>query len=130
MFPEKAFAGLSVLTVADLLQLPPVRGQLIFSQFSDENSMKHLLGLQLWHLFQYAELTEVIRQNDQLFIDLLNKVRVGNIDDEVEKLLKARFIHESDENYPVDALYMYAENEPAVKRNEAVLNNLPGKFTE
>ena len=61
---------------------------------------------------------------------MLNKVRVGNIDDEVEKLLKARFIHESDENYPVDALYMYAENEPAVKRNEAVLNNLPGKFTE
>ena len=130
MFPEKAFAGLSDLTVADLFQLPPVRGQLIFSQFSDENSMKHLLGLQLWHLFQYAELTEVIRQNDQLFIDLLNKVRVGNIDDEVETLLNARFIHESDENYPVDALHMYAENEPAVKRNEAVLNNLPGNFTE
>ena len=101
-FPEKAFAGLSVLTVANLLQLPPVRGKLIFSQFSDKDSMKHLLGLQLWHLFQYAELTEVVRQNDQLFIDLLNKVRVDNIDDEVKKLLKARFIHESDENYSVD----------------------------
>ena len=24
--------------------------------------MKHLLGLQLWHLFKYAELTEVLRQ--------------------------------------------------------------------
>ena len=43
---EKAFTGLSVVTVADLLQLPPVRGKLIFS-----HSMKHLLGLQLWHLF-------------------------------------------------------------------------------
>ena len=30
MFPEKAFAGLSLLTVADLLQLPPVRGKLIY----------------------------------------------------------------------------------------------------
>ena len=48
---EKAFTGLSVVTVADLLQLPPVRGKLIFSQFSDKDSMKHLLGLQLWHLF-------------------------------------------------------------------------------
>ena len=116
------------MTVADLLQLPPVRGKLVFSQFSDKDSMKHLLGLQLWHLFQYVELTEVVRQNDQLFIDLLNKVRVGNIYDEVEKLLKVRFIHESDENYPVDALHMYAENEPALKRNEAVLNNLPGEL--
>ena len=31
--------------------------------------MKHLLGLQLWHL---SELTEVARQNYKLFIDLLN----------------------------------------------------------
>ena len=59
---------------------------------------------------------------------MLNEVRVGNIDDDVEKLLKATFIHESDENYPKDALHMYAENEPAMKRNDAVLNNLPGKL--
>ena len=45
MIPEKAFAGLSLMTVADLLQLPPVRGKPIFSQFSDKDSMKHLLGL-------------------------------------------------------------------------------------
>ena len=96
MIPGKAFAVLSVMTIADLLQLPPVRGKFIFSQFSDKGSMKHLLGLQLWHLFQYAELTEVTRQNDKLFIDLLHKVRVGNIDDDLEHLLKARLIRESD----------------------------------
>ena len=83
--------------------------------------MKHLLGLQLWHLFKYAELTEVVRQNRRLFIDLLNKVQIGNIDDDVQNLLKARFIRESEEKYPKDALHMYAENEPAMKRNEAVL---------
>ena len=79
MIPEKAFAGLSVMTVADLLQLAPVRGKPIFSRFSDKDSMKNLLGLQLWYLVKYAELTEVVRQKDRLFIDLLNKVRVGNI---------------------------------------------------
>ena len=45
MIPQEAFAGLSVMTVADLLQLPPVRGKLIFSQFCDKDSMKYLLGL-------------------------------------------------------------------------------------
>ena len=65
MIPEKAFAGLSVMIVVDLLQLPPVRGNLVFSQFSDKDSMKHLLGLQLWHLSKYAELTEVVRQKLQ-----------------------------------------------------------------
>ena len=44
--------------------------------------MKHLSGWQLWPLFTYAELTEVIRRNYA-----------------VENLLKARFICESDENY-------------------------------
>ena len=47
MIPETAFASLSVLTVADLVELPPVTGKLLFSQFSDQDSMKHLLGLQL-----------------------------------------------------------------------------------
>ena len=66
--------------------------------------MKHLLRLQLWHLLKYGELTKVVKHN---------KVRVGNIDDYVGNLLKARFIYESDENYPKDA-HMNAKNEPAM----------------
>ena len=100
------------MTVADLLQLPPVRGKLIFLQFSGKDSLKYLWGLQLWHLFKYAEISGVLRHNNKLFIDFLNKVRVGNIDNEVEKLLKARFIHESDENCSKHALHIYPENKP------------------
>ena len=37
MVPGKAFDGLSVMTIANLLRLPPVRGKLIFSQYSDKD---------------------------------------------------------------------------------------------
>ena len=46
MIPEKTFADLPVMTVTDLLQLPLVREKIIFSQFSDNDSMKYLLDLQ------------------------------------------------------------------------------------
>ena len=42
MIREKAFAGLSVMTVADLHQLPSFMRKLIFPRFCDKESMKHL----------------------------------------------------------------------------------------
>ena len=60
---EKALAGLLVITVADLLQLPSVKRKLIFSRFSNEDGMKDLLDLQLWCLFKYGKLTEVLGGN-------------------------------------------------------------------
>ena len=60
-------------------------------------------------------MTEFVRQNDKLFIELLSKVPVGNIDDDIEHLLKTTFICESDENYPKNALHMYAEIELGMK---------------
>ena len=63
-----------------------------------------------------------------MFIDLLSKVLVGNTDDNVDKLLKARFIHESDDNYPKHILHIFAENEPTMKTNDNVLNDLPAEI--
>ena len=74
MIPGNGFAGLSIMTVAESLQLPLVRGKLTFPQFSDKGSIKHLLDLQSWHLFEYTELTEVVRQNNKLFNNLFKKI--------------------------------------------------------
>ena len=57
---------------------------------------------------------------------MLKKVRVGNINNDVEKLLKATFTSESAEKQLKDPLHLYTENKPGLKRNEPVLNNLPG----
>ena len=51
------------------------------------------VSVDLWRYSKIAELTEVMRQiDDAYFIHLLNKVRVRNIDSNVENILKVRFI--------------------------------------
>ena len=39
------------MTITNFVQLLTTRGKLIFSQFSDKDSMKHLLGFLLSYLF-------------------------------------------------------------------------------
>ena len=51
-------------------------------------------------MFQFAELTEVMRQNgDAKFTNLSNKIRIGDIDADVQQKLKARFVNEAADNY-------------------------------
>ena len=51
IIPEKAFAGLSVMVVGDLLQLPPVRGNLIFSRFPGNYRIKRFISLAIMSFF-------------------------------------------------------------------------------
>ena len=51
----------------------------------------------------------------------------SNIGKNTKYLLRARFIKQSDENCPNNAWHIYVETEPAVKRNQDVLNYLPGE---
>ena len=77
------FAGLTVVLVADLLQLLPVMGKSVWVS----------------RMFQFSELTEVMRKRgDAKFIDLLYKIRVGNIDEDVQKQIRERLIEETDIN--------------------------------
>ena len=57
-----------------------------------------------------------MRQNDKLLINLLYKPRAGN---DVEKLLKVRFIMNQMKIIPKNILNIYAEYELVMKRNEA-----------
>ena len=77
------FAGLTVVLVADLLQLLPVMGKSVWVS----------------RMFQFSELTEVMKKRgDAKFIDLLYKIRVGNIDEDVQKQIRERLIEETDIN--------------------------------
>ena len=47
---------------------------------------------------------------------MVSEVRVDNVDDDAEKLLKARFTHDSDKNYLKDGLHIFAENKLVVNK--------------
>ena len=118
-------SGLPVL-VFDDLELSPFKGAPIYSS---TGNIKGYLSLQLWNNFKVVELTEVMRQRGDLeFISFLNKIWVGIVDYEGEKILLSRFIAKDNPAYPKHALHMFAENKPSVDYNELMLNEILQKI--
>lgn len=79
------FGGINVIVFGDLMQLPPVRGNPVYRQPESDNASTHL-----WRTFSFCELTRNMRQKgDNVFIDLLNALRVGALrSDQLNILMK------------------------------------------
>ncbi|XP_066928290.1 uncharacterized protein [Clytia hemisphaerica] len=126
---DKPFGGKSVLLCGDLYQLLPIYRDPIYK--ADCSSMQSIVGFELWRSFQMAELTEVMRQRDDIdFVDLLNQVCLGELNEEKEELLKSRFITKDSPDYPANITYIYAENKPVDLYNLQMLEKLPTERLE
>ena len=112
---ELPFAGLPVLICGDFYQLPPVKQAPIYST---ADNIKGYSSLELWNNFKVVELTEVMRQRGDLeFISFLNKIQVGIVDYEGEKILLSRFIAKDNPAYPKHALHMQKINHQLIIMN-------------
>ena len=47
-----------------------------------------------------------MRRDDEMFVNMVNKIRVGEIDQNVEDVIKLRFINKNDPCYPGNILHM------------------------
>lgn len=72
-----------VLVVGDFLQLPPVVGSLSDVHFAFESEAWKSMD------FEKIELTHIYRTDDVVFIDLLNHVRFGFVDESVHNQLNS-----------------------------------------
>ena len=91
MSSEDPFGGVSVVLLGDILQLPPIRGEPIFSEpNSEQNLALYNSEENLWNRFEVVVLECNFRQGNNAFTEVLNKVRVGVIDDQVKSLLTFR----------------------------------------
>ena len=90
------FGGLSVVFFADLLQLPPVKGNQPFvpvTFLEAKQRVGSIASLDLWKIFSYDELTINMRQSgDRQYADLLSDLRTGKITDTAHSLLSQRLI--------------------------------------
>ena len=122
---SQMFAGISVIAVGDMYQLPPIRKKPVFADYKND-----VLNLyHPWHLFSMIELVHIMRQkNDQLFAALLNRFRSANQTEDDIKCIQSRAIDPSDNNYPSDALHIWAENKPVDQHNEKKLQRIPAQL--
>ncbi len=131
-WPGKPFGGIQILLIGDLYQLPPVvkykEKDIFFAiyetpYFFSSKAFKE-------NSFEHIEFEKVYRQKDQKFLEILNKIRTGTIDDETLKVLNGRVIPDfkpSEENIYV---YLTTTNAKADSLNEGELQKLKGQIYE
>jgi hypothetical protein len=114
-------AGISIIAVGDLYQLPPIKKKAIFDDYKNEtHNLCHP-----WGVFKMVELTEIMRQkNDKAFTELLNRIRTASHTEDDIKVIQSRCITTSDPNYPSDALHIWAENTPVNEHNQKKLETI------
>ena len=127
---DQPFGGVQVVMIGDLFQLSPV-----VKQGEEEEMMaKYYEGP---YFFQakvmrelqpiYVELDHVFRQQDAVFVNLLNEVRDNRLTEQGRALLASRYnphFQNSDEDFHIT---LTTHNRSADELNERELNRLPGE---
>jgi ATP-dependent DNA helicase PIF1 len=137
---DEPFGGVQMVFFGDLYQLPPVVTRTDEEMFSSLYPSPYFFDAQVFRgqerLFSAGfdltiiELTDIYRQSDREFIDILNAVRNNTVEDHHLNTLNARFnpnfIPSSDEKY----IYLMTTNAGASVINDRELKKLDGLPTE
>lgn len=122
------FGGCQVIAVGDLYQLPPV-GETNFDAelyLRDHYDTDYFFSAPIVKAFPFKiiELQQIHRQDDSHFIDILNRIRTGDVDHETMKAINDRCREIADED---DLVTLTTTNERADQINEEHLNALEGE---
>jgi hypothetical protein len=124
-----AFGGVQLLMIGDLQQLAPVvkdDDNEILKKYYDS---PFFFGSRALCSTDYItiELKHIYRQNDQVFIELLNKVRNNHVDTEVLNELNKRYIPDFNPDSDGGYITLTTHNSQAQLLNDSKLEKLPGK---
>ena len=124
------WGDICVLAVCNLYQLPPVGQCPIYMSPQIVHTLNVIAPNRLEKM-QLHELTESMRQKDMKFINCLNKIctTVPLEGSQEDRMLQSHELklHPNHENYPHDAMHVYAQNVHCDAWNENRPKLLPGK---
>jgi hypothetical protein len=123
------FGGVQILFIGDLLQLPPVIKDDEWQILKEYYKSPFFFDAVVFHSYKpmYIELDKIYRQDDELFIGLLNNLRINKTStadiDLLNSFYKPAFKPSIDENY----ITITTHNATADKINRDYLQNLNAK---
>lgn len=122
---EKPFGGISVVLVGDCAQLPPVMKDEDREELLDVYPSPWFFSSEVFSevRWRFHELTHIFRQSDSRFIDILNKVRIGEAADSVQWLNENRLTELA------RGTILVSTNKAAEEINSRQLRMLPGRRT-
>jgi len=123
------FGGVQLLMIGDLQQLAPVvrdEDREILCKYYDSCFFFESKALGSID-YVTIELRHVFRQTDKTFIDLLNKIRDNNIDQETLNQLNKRYIPDFDPDSGGGYITLTTHNNQAQAINDLKLEGLPGR---
>ncbi|MDI9341628.1 MAG: AAA family ATPase [Sediminibacterium sp.] len=125
----EAFGGVQLLLIGDMFQLPPVVKNEELDILSTVYPSPFFFDARVLqeHRPVYIELTKVFRQTDQTFIDLLNKVRNNQMDEQAITLLNSRYKPDMTQAELERSITLTTHNHKADAINQNALASLKGK---
>ena len=123
------FAGIGVMLVGDLLQIPPVTGGYIFMPPRNPTYRVAYDLHHLWNLFEPWILTHNHRQGASCeWANKLNRFRMGIVTEEDLKALKDR--ETDDPHHDLDSMHLCYSNDETNDHNKEMLSKLKTPLVE
>lgn len=118
----KPFGGKQVIISGDLWQLPPVVGKNEKEVFSQMFNSRWFFANESASLFDIIEFTEVFRQADKGFVEILNRFRKG-----LHSYADINYLNNKRKHYEGDALVITTTNSNADAINKNRLDKIKAK---